>query len=95
MLDIFTMLSLGMWPWDNSSYHIAGAVLLKVIIVVIATGQAYQFPGFLQLPYSSSGAYPTRLEQLLQYQLGVESPMRVLLPTLHQELPTNYFSEDI
>ncbi len=60
------------------------AVLSKLItLVVIATGQTFQFSWFLQLP-SSNLPYPTELEQLLKYQLGCELP---LLPTLHCELP--------
>ena len=46
------------------------AVLHKLImLVVISTSLAYQFSGFLQLPYSS-GAYLTWLEQLLKYQMA-------------------------
>ena len=41
--------------------------LCFITLVVIATSLAYQFSRFIQLPYSS-GAYHTRLEQLLKYQ---------------------------
>ncbi len=47
------------------------AILHKLItLVVIATSLAYLFSEILQL-FSSIEAYPTRLEQLLKYQLGV------------------------
>ncbi len=45
MLDTFTILSLGKWPWT----HIITQCYLMATLVVIATGLAYQFSGFLQL----------------------------------------------
>ncbi len=42
-----------------------GCIGKLITLVVIATGLAYQFSGFLLLPYSSKGTYPTKLEQLL------------------------------
>ncbi len=62
------------------------AVLCKLItpVVIAIKGLAYQFSGLLQLPYSS-GAYPTRLEQLLKYQLEVwGAPRRFMANKLLQ-----------
>ncbi len=69
MLDIFTMLFLcdnmlshGVISWLCWQAHYPSSYSNQC--------QAYQFSRFLQLP-SSSEAYPTRLEQLLKYQLGL------------------------
>ena len=51
-------------------FQLSGYCSKLITLVVIATGLAYQFSGFLKLP-SSSVAYSTWLEQLLKYQLGV------------------------
>ncbi len=64
-----------------------GNIAKLITLVVIATYLAYQFSGFSQLP-SSSEAYPTWLEKLLKYQLGVWGTPREFWLYLHQKLPT-------
>ena len=57
-------------------------------------GLAYQFSGFVQLLYSS-GAYPARLEQLLNISWACGGAPGEFYGQFCQELSTNYFSEDI
>ena len=48
-----------------------GCIVQAITVVGIATRVwLISFQGNLRLPYPS-GAYPTRLEQLLRYQLGM------------------------
>ncbi len=62
------------------------AVSCKLItLVVIATGLAYQFSGFLH-----SESLPNQVRAAAKIPAGVWGA-----PSVHQELPMNYFSEDI
>ncbi len=83
------MLILG--KWDNSScYHsdISWLYYKLITLVVIATGSG--LPVFLVCiaTFLSSGAYSTRLEKLLKYQLGTWGVTREFYSPSHQGLPT-------
>ncbi len=69
-LDIFTMLSLGTWPWNNTRYHI---MLSHGCIAQAHYQSSYRNQAWPDLGTSlySSGAYPARLEQLLNISWGV------------------------
>ncbi len=62
----------GTQPWNKSCYFkvLFHSVLRKCITLVVTTGLAHNISRFLQQP-SSVKAYPTRLEKLLKYQLGM------------------------
>ncbi len=89
MLDIFTVLSLGVCEGGGGGGGGGKGDGMVSPIIVLLPGCIEQahYPTWPGLPvfnyHYSSGAYPTRLEQLLKYQLGVwGNPKRVLWPTL-------------